>query len=66
MSSATLGWIDARTPHAKLLRNGKATAPSSLRNDSEDIQRAVERIEKFQARVSREAADLPLVLAESA
>ncbi len=66
MSSATLDWIDAKTPHAKRLRNDKATAPRSLRNDSADIRSAVERVEKFQARVLREAVERPLVLAESA
>ena len=66
MSGTTLEWIDARTPHAKRLRNDRATAPRSLRNDSEDIRSAVERVEKFQARVLREAVERPLVLAESA
>jgi len=66
MTIATLGWIDAKTPYAKRLRNGKATAPRSLRNGSEDIRSAVERVEKFQAHVLREAVDRPLVLAESA
>jgi hypothetical protein len=65
MTRATLDWIDANTPHAKRLRNDKATAPRSLRNDSEDIRSAVERVEKFQARVLREAVERPLVLAES-
>jgi hypothetical protein len=66
MAIATLDWIDAKTPHAKRLRNGKATAPRSLRNGSEDIRSAVERVERFQALVLREAVDRPLVLAESA
>ena len=48
------------------LRNDKATAPRSLRNGSADIRSAVERVEKFQARVLREAVERPLVLAESA
>jgi hypothetical protein len=66
MTVATVEWIDAQTPHAKLLRNGKTSAPHSLRNGSEDIQRAVERIERFQASVLRETAEAPLVLAEIA
>jgi len=66
MTSTTLEWIDAKTPHAKRPRNDKATAPRSLRNDSEDIRSAVERVEKFQASVLREAVERPLVLAESA
>ena len=66
MTSTTLEWIDAQTPHAKRLRNDKATAPRSLRNDSEDIRSAVERVEKFQASVLREAVERPLVLAETA
>jgi hypothetical protein len=66
MTNATLDWIDAKTPHAKRLQNDKAAAPRSLRNDSEDIRSAVERVEKFQARVRREAVERPLVLAESA
>jgi hypothetical protein len=66
MTSTTLEWIDAKTPHAKRLRNDKATAPRSLRNDSEDIRNAVERVEKFQASVLREAVERPLVLAETA
>ncbi len=66
MTSSTLEWIDAKTPHAKRLRNDKATAPRSLRNDSEDIRSAVERVEKFQASVLREAIERPLVLAETA
>jgi hypothetical protein len=66
MTSSTLEWIDAKTPHAKRLRNDKATAPRSLRNDSEGIRSAVERVEKFQASVLREAIERPLVLAETA
>jgi hypothetical protein len=66
MSDTTVQWIDAQTPHAKLLRNGKTSAPQSLRNSSADIQRAVERIERFQASVLREAAESPLILAEIA
>jgi hypothetical protein len=65
MSNA-LEWVDAATPHAKLLRNGKASAPQSVRNSSEDIRSAVERVERFQASVTREAAERPLVLAEIA
>ena len=66
MTSATLEWIDAKTPHAKRLQNDKATAPRSLRNDSEDIRSAVERVEKFQASVLRESVERPLGLAETA
>jgi hypothetical protein len=66
MSGADWQWIDAATPHAKLLRNGRASAPSSLRNSSADIQRAVERIERFQASVLAEETERPLVLAEIA
>ena len=66
MTSSTLEWIDAKTPHAKRLRNDKATALRSLRNDSEGIRSAVERVEKFQASVLREAMERPLVLAETA
>ena len=66
MTSATLEWIDAKTPHAKRLQNDKATAPRSLRNDSEDIRSAIERVEKFQASVLRESVERPLVLAETA
>jgi hypothetical protein len=61
-----LDWIDAKTPHAKRLQNDKATAPRSLSHDSADIRSAVERVEKFQARVLREAVEQPLVLAETA
>jgi hypothetical protein len=66
MTSATLEWVDAETPHAKRLHNGKSSAPKSLRNNSQDIQSAVARIEQFQASVLREATERPLVLAESA
>jgi len=66
MTSTPLEWIDAKTPHAKRLRNDKATEPRSLRNDSEDIRNAVARVEKFQASVLREAVERPLVLAETA
>lgn len=66
MSGATLEWVDANTPHAKLLHEGKTPSPRSLRNDSPDIRNAVERLERFQASVLREAAERPLVLAETA
>jgi hypothetical protein len=66
MSGATLEWVDAKTPHAKLLHEGKTASPRSLRNGSEDIRSAVERLERFQASVLREEVERPLVLAETA
>jgi hypothetical protein len=63
-STATFEWVDAATPHAKLLHSARASTPKSLRNGSEDIQRAIERIERFQASVRAEA--MPLVVAEMA
>jgi hypothetical protein len=64
MSSAILEWIDAETPHAKVLRSDKTSAPARLRNDL-DVQAAVRRIEQFQARLLREAQDGPLVVVET-
>lgn len=64
MSSTALEWIDAETPHAKVLRSDKTTAPASLRNDL-DVQEAVRRIERFQARVLRETQEGPLVIVET-
>jgi hypothetical protein len=64
MSSATLEWIDAETPHAKVLRSDKTSAPSRLKNDL-DVQAAVQRIEKFQALLLREAQERPLVVVDS-
>ena len=64
MSSAVvLEWMDAETPHAKVLRSDRVLTPASPRDDL-DIQAAVERIERFQARVLREAEERPLVVVE--
>jgi hypothetical protein len=65
MTSATLDWIDAETPHAKVLRSNKTSDLSLIEKDL-DVQAAVERIEKFQARLLRETQERPLVLVESA
>jgi hypothetical protein len=61
MSSAALEWIDAETPHAKVQRSDKTTAPARLSNDL-DVRAAVRRIEQFQARLFREAQEGPLVV----
>jgi hypothetical protein len=63
--NAALEWIDAETPHAKVLRNDPATTSIELADDA-DVQAAIERIEEFQARVTREALERPLVVVEVA
>ena len=66
MSSAVaeLEWIDAETPHAKVLRE-EQEPPRALQFD-DDIRAAIARVEAFQARLTREAIDQPLVVIEPA
>jgi hypothetical protein len=63
--SAALEWIDAETPHAKVLRTEPVTTSIEFEDDA-DVQAAIERIEAFQARVTREALEQPLIVVESA
>jgi hypothetical protein len=65
MSSAALRWIDAKTPHAKVFRDEELTPSIELRNDV-DVQAAIARIKAFQARITREALEKPLVIVEAA
>lgn len=62
--NAVLEWIDAETPQAKVLRDDVATSLEA--HDDADVRAAIERIEAFQARVTREALELPLIVVESA
>jgi len=61
--NAVLEWIDAETPHAKVLRDDVAAWVEL--DDDVDVRAAIERIEAFQARVTREALELPLIVVES-
>jgi hypothetical protein len=63
--NAALEWIDAQTPHAKVLRNDPVTTSIEFEVDA-DVLAAIERIEAFQARVTREALEQPLVVVEPA
>lgn len=65
MNSVVLEWIDAATPHAKVLRDDQVTTTLEFHNDKE-VQAAIERVKAFQARVTREALDQPLIIVESA
>lgn len=62
--NAVLEWIDAERPHAKELRDHITTSLEI--HDDADVRAAIERIEAFQARVTREALELPLIVVESA
>jgi hypothetical protein len=62
--NAALEWIDAKTPHAKVLRINRDSGLSGLPDDS-DVQAAVVLIEQFQTRLRREAQERPLVVIES-
>lgn len=64
MSKAALKWIDAQTPHAKVLREEQIEMPT-IQYDA-DVQAAIERVEAFQARLSLEALEQPLIVIESA
>jgi hypothetical protein len=66
MSNATLEWVDAETPHAKVLHESRPVPPTSLRDESLDIQAAIARIEQLELRVRREMAERPLVVVEAA
>jgi len=59
-----LEWIDAETPHAKVLRNEKVITPADVQGDA-DVQAAIQRIELFQERSTREALERPLIVVES-
>jgi len=63
--NAALEWIDAETPHAKVLRNDPVTTSIEFRDDV-DVQAAIERIQLFQARVTREALEQPLIVIDPA
>jgi hypothetical protein len=63
--NAALEWIDAETPHAKVLRNEPVTTMTEFEHDA-DVQAAIMRIEAFQARFTREALEQPLVVVEPA
>jgi hypothetical protein len=65
MNSAVLEWIDAETPHATVLRNEPRATEIEVEAD-EEVQAAIRRIEAFQARVTLEAMDQPLVVIEQA
>jgi hypothetical protein len=63
--NAALEWIDAETPHAKVLRNDPVTPLMEFENDA-DVRAAIERIQAFQARVTREALEQPLIVIDPA
>jgi len=63
--NAALEWIDAETPHAKVLRNDPVTSSVEWADDA-DVQAAIARVEEFQARVTREAMERPLVVVDLA
>jgi hypothetical protein len=63
--NAALEWIDAETPHAKVLRHEPVTTLKEFEGDA-DVRAAIERIEAFQARITREALAQPLVVVEPA
>jgi hypothetical protein len=62
--NAALEWIDAKTPHAKVLRSNRTSGLSGLPDDP-DVQAAVVLIEQFQTRLRSEAQERPLVVIES-
>jgi len=61
MSSVLSEWIDAETPHAKVLRNESVMTSAQI-SDDPDIQSAVERVQEFAAIVTRESLDQPLII----
>lgn len=63
--NAALEWIDAETPHAKVLRNDPVTTSIGF-EDHADVQAAIERIQAFQARVTRETLEQPLIVIDPA
>jgi len=63
--NAALEWIDAETPHAKVLRNDPMTSSAEWADDA-DVEAAIARIEEFQARITREAMERPLVVVDLA
>jgi hypothetical protein len=63
--NAALEWIDAETPHAKVLRNDPVTTSIEFADDA-DVQAAIKRIQAFQARVTREALEQPLIVIDPA
>ena len=68
MSSAMLEWIDAETPHAKVLREEQVITPAEIAQieDEADVHAAIERVETFAARWKREALEQPLIVVETA
>ena len=62
---AALEWIDAETPHAKVLRNNPVTTSIEFEDDA-DVQAAIKRIQAFQDRVTREALEQPLIVIDPA
>ena len=62
---AALEWIDAETPHAKVLRNDPVTTSIEFEDDA-DVQAAIKRIQAFQVRVTREALEQPLIAIDPA
>jgi hypothetical protein len=63
--NAALEWIDAATPHAKVLRNDPVTTSIEFEDDA-DVQAAIKRIQAFEARVTREALEQPLIVIDPA
>jgi hypothetical protein len=63
--NAALEWIDAETPHAKVLRNDPVTTSIEFEEDA-DVQAAIKRIQAFEARVTREALEQPLIVIDPA
>ena len=63
--NAALEWIDAETPHAKVLRNDPVTTSIEFEDDA-DVQAAIKRIQAFQDRVTREALEQPLIVIDPA
>jgi hypothetical protein len=63
--NAALEWIDAETPHAKVLRNDPVTTSIEFEDDA-DVQAAIKRIQAFEARVTREALEQPLIVIDPA
>jgi hypothetical protein len=61
MSTVLSEWIDAETPHAKVLRNESVMTSAQI-SDDPDIQSAVERVQEFAAIVTRESLDQPLII----
>ena len=58
--NAVLEWIDAETPHSKVLRDDVTTSLEV--HDDADVRAEIERIKAFQACVTREALELPLLI----